>query len=191
MILSAHIIFGLSNIIFRNNYPSVNLFSQPSSPPFSIRSHPTWLPIYYKSNNPRWLCNPRSSSVYWRPPTFYASVLFTLHIYYGNWLDSAELKFPGLIGTTWCFSRSGKEYMWHSSLPLVPSSYPGRLASRNSPDSNDLLCPFLNPRHRSRRKHSLSIVEKACLERRCVRTKVIQLLLAYSLPRVCVYRAVD
>jgi hypothetical protein len=29
-----------------------------------------------------------------------------------------------------------------NSIPLLPSSYPGRLASRNSTDSNDLLCPF-------------------------------------------------
>jgi hypothetical protein len=31
------------------------------------------------------------------------------------------------------------------SIPLFPSSYPGRLASRNSTNSNDLLCPFYNP----------------------------------------------
>jgi hypothetical protein len=44
--------------------------------------------------------------------------------------------------------------------------------------------------HGPRRKHSLSIVGKACLHRRCITTEVTQLLLAYSLPRVCVYRVV-
>jgi hypothetical protein len=49
---------------------------------------------------------------------------------------------------------------------------------------------FITPRHGPRRKHSLSIVEKACLQRHCIATEVIRLLLAYSLPRDCVYRAV-
>jgi hypothetical protein len=40
------------------------------------------------------------------------------------------------------------------------------------------------------RKHSLSIVRKARVERRCMATEVIRLLLAYSLPRECVYRSV-
>jgi hypothetical protein len=38
-----------------------------------------------------------------------------------------------------------------------------------------------------RRKHSLSVVEKACLQRRCIATDVIRLLLAYLLPRERVY----
>jgi hypothetical protein len=37
--------------------------------------------------------------------------------------------------------------------------------------------------HGPRRKHSLSIVGKTCLQRRCIATEVTQLLLAYSLPR--------
>jgi hypothetical protein len=32
-----------------------------------------------------------------------------------------------------------------SSTPLLPSSYPGKTASRNSTDLNDLLCPFYYP----------------------------------------------
>jgi hypothetical protein len=35
---------------------------------------------------------------------------------------------------------------------LLPSSYPGRLASRNSTDSNDLLCPFYNNSARTTQK---------------------------------------
>jgi hypothetical protein len=31
-----------------------------------------------------------------------------------------------------------------SSIPLFPGSYPGRMASRKSTDSNDLLCNFYN-----------------------------------------------
>jgi hypothetical protein len=46
------------------------------------------------------------------------------------------------------------------------------------------------PPHGPRRKHSLSIVEKAYLQRRCMTTEVVWLLLAYSLPREFVYRAV-
>jgi hypothetical protein len=49
---------------------------------------------------------------------------------------------------------------------------------------------FLTALHGPRRKHSISIVETSCLQRRCITTEVIQLLLAYSLPRECVYRIV-
>jgi hypothetical protein len=55
-------------------------------------------------------------------------------------------------------------------FPLLPSSHPGRPAYRNSTNSNDLLCLFITPRHGPRRKHSLSIVEKSCLQRRCITT---------------------
>jgi hypothetical protein len=44
--------------------------------------------------------------------------------------------------------------------------------------------------HGPRRKYSLSIVGKACLQCRCIATEVTRLLLAYSLPRECVYRVV-
>jgi hypothetical protein len=37
--------------------------------------------------------------------------------------------------------------------------------------------------HGPRRKHCLSIVDNACLQRRCIATEAIGLLLAYSLPR--------
>jgi hypothetical protein len=38
--------------------------------------------------------------------------------------------------------------------------------------------------------HSLSVVGKALLQRRCIATEVIRFLLAYSLPREFVYRVV-
>jgi hypothetical protein len=82
-----------------------------------------------------------------------------------------------------------------NSIPLLPSSYPGRLASRNSTHhstttlstttySNDLLCPFITPRHGSRRKHNLSVVEKACLLIRCLTMNII-LLRAYASAGMC------
>jgi hypothetical protein len=39
-----------------------------------------------------------------------------------------------------------------TSIPLLPSSYPGKLASRNLTDSNDLLCPFNRPWERTAQK---------------------------------------
>jgi hypothetical protein len=45
-----------------------------------------------------------------------------------------------------------------NSIPLLPSSCPGRLESRNSTDLNDLLCPFYNSSARTSQKHSSSIV---------------------------------
>jgi hypothetical protein len=49
---------------------------------------------------------------------------------------------------------------------------------------------FITILHGPHRKHSFSIVKKAFLQRRCIATEVIRLLLAYSLPRECVYRVV-
>jgi hypothetical protein len=46
---------------------------------------------------------------------------------------------------------------------------------------------FITTLHGTRRKRSLSIVGKACLQRRCIATEVT---LAYSLPREGVYRVV-
>jgi hypothetical protein len=51
----------------------------------------------------------------------------------------------------------------------------------------NLLITFL---HGPRRKHSLSIAVKACLQRRYIAAEVTQLLLVYSLPRECAYRVV-
>jgi hypothetical protein len=39
-----------------------------------------------------------------------------------------------------------------NSIPLLPISYPGRLASRNSTNSNDLLCLLYNPSARTTQK---------------------------------------
>jgi hypothetical protein len=79
-----------------------------------------------------------------------------------------------------------------NSVPLLRTSYPGRLPSRNSTrlrlDSS--LHFFISTLHGPRRKHSLSIVEKSCLERSCIATEVTRLLLAYSVTRECVYRVV-
>jgi hypothetical protein len=52
----------------------------------------------------------------------------------------------------------------------------------NSP--NDLLRPFITPRHGTRRKHSLSIVEKASLPIRCLVMNVL-LLRAYESAGMC------
>jgi hypothetical protein len=48
---------------------------------------------------------------------------------------------------------------------------------------------FYNPSARTTQK-TLPLVGIACLQRRCIATEFIRLLLAYSLPRKCVYRAV-
>jgi hypothetical protein len=45
---------------------------------------------------------------------------------------------------------------------------------------------FITTLHGPFRKHSLSVAGKACLQRRCITTEVIRLLLAYSLQRECV-----
>jgi hypothetical protein len=49
---------------------------------------------------------------------------------------------------------------------------------------------FITTLHGPRRKHIFSIVGKVCLQRRCIATEITRFLLAYSLPRECVYRVV-
>jgi hypothetical protein len=71
-----------------------------------------------------------------------------------------------------------------------PSSYPGKLASRNSTQFFSTELFFITTLHEPRRKHSHSIAGKACLQRRCIITEVTRLLLAYSLPREWFYRVV-
>jgi hypothetical protein len=51
-------------------------------------------------------------------------------------------------------------------------------------NSNDLLRPFISPRHGPCRKHSLSVVEKACLLIRCVAMDVM-LLRVLAPARMC------
>jgi hypothetical protein len=46
---------------------------------------------------------------------------------------------------------------------------------------------FITPRHGPRGKYGLSLAEKACLQRRCIATKIIRFLLAFLLQRKCVY----
>jgi hypothetical protein len=58
---------------------------------------------------------------------------------------------------------------------LLPSSYPGRLASRNSADSNDLFRPIYNPSARTTQKTSSLLLRRrvhrrlfgCCLRIRC------------------------
>jgi hypothetical protein len=59
-----------------------------------------------------------------------------------------------------------------NSIPLLPSSYPGRLASRNSTQFFTIEFFSITTLHRSRRKRSLSIVGKSCLQCRCIATEV-------------------
>jgi hypothetical protein len=67
-----------------------------------------------------------------------------------------------------------------NSIPLLPSSYPGRLASRNSTQfytapASFATLSFMTTLHGSRRKHVHSIVEKACLHLRCLEIDVLLL----------------
>jgi hypothetical protein len=66
------------------------------------------------------------------------------------------------------------------SIHLLPSSYPGRLASRTQLFLTELF--FITTLHGPCRKHNLSIVTKARLQRRSTAMEVTLLLLAYSLP---------
>jgi hypothetical protein len=79
---------------------------------------------------------------------------------------------------------------WLSSIPLLPSSCPGRLASRNSTllDYFSIEPLFITILHGPRREHDLSIVGKVCLQRHFIATEVTRSLLAYSLPREYIYR---
>jgi hypothetical protein len=43
-----------------------------------------------------------------------------------------------------------------NSIPLLPSSYPGSLTSRNSTDTDNLLCPFYNTSAQTTRKTQLA-----------------------------------
>jgi hypothetical protein len=77
-----------------------------------------------------------------------------------------------------------------NSIPRLPRPYPGRLVSWHSTQFLLTELFFIITLHWACSKHSLSIVGKACLQHRCVATEVTRLLLAYSLPRECVYRVV-
>jgi hypothetical protein len=81
-------------------------------------------------------------------------------------------------------TANSEESIRFNSIHLLPSSYSGRLESRNSKGSSELF--FITTSKAQRRKHSFSIVGKACLQRRCITAEVTRLLLAYSLLRKCV-----
>jgi hypothetical protein len=80
-----------------------------------------------------------------------------------------------------------------NSIPLLPSSYPGRLASRNPTLHCITLTElfFITTLHGPCRKRGLSIVGKACLQCRCIATEVTLLMLACSLLRGCIYLVVS
>jgi hypothetical protein len=50
--------------------------------------------------------------------------------------------------------------------------------------SNDIICPFITPRHEPHRKNNPSVVEKDCLLIRCLAVGVI-LLRAYASTEMC------
>jgi hypothetical protein len=68
-----------------------------------------------------------------------------------------------------------------SSLKWTPST---ELFQLLTIESNDFLCPFITPRNGARRKHSLSIVEKACLLIRCLAIDAL-FLRAYASVGMC------
>jgi hypothetical protein len=76
------------------------------------------------------------------------------------------------------------------SIHLLPSLCRGRLTSGNSTQFLLTELFFITTLHGPRRKYSLCIDEKVCLQRRCIATEVTRLLLASSLPRQYFYRAV-
>jgi hypothetical protein len=87
---------------------------------------------------------------------------------------------------------------FHSLIPFLPlfckcqfnsirSSYPGRLASRTRLYYLLLYAAehfFITTLHEPRRKHSLSVVEKACLLFRCLAMDVL-FLRAYASAQMC------
>jgi hypothetical protein len=65
-----------------------------------------------------------------------------------------------------------------NSIPQIPSSYPGRLASRNSNQFISTELFLITTLYEPRRKHKLSIAGKACLQRRCIATEVTRVFVA-------------
>jgi hypothetical protein len=77
-----------------------------------------------------------------------------------------------------------------NSIPLLPSSYPGRLTSRNSTRFFSTELFFITTYNGSRKKNNFSIVGKECLQRRCIATELLNccLLIAAEicLPSRCI-----
>jgi hypothetical protein len=93
-----------------------------------------------------------------------------LHTHYG----SQSYPGNGFITVSLSLQLTHEVFFSHpSSFLSISSQSPSTANSKTGPNSrqqvsNDLLCPFITPRHGPRRKHSLSIVEKACLLIRCL-----------------------
>jgi hypothetical protein len=84
--------------------------------------------------------------------TITVSLNYTLQIsqYY---ITQSLLSIAGLSTLNWTALNNSD-----ALIPLLPSSYPGRLVSWNSTDSNNLLVIFIAPGHGLHRKHSSSTV---------------------------------
>jgi hypothetical protein len=85
------------------------------------------------------------------------------------------------------------QFRIHDSIQFLCS--PAHILSRNSNLHSMLLLTTselfsIITLHGPHRKHSLSDVGKACLQRCCIATEVTRLLFAYSLPWECVYSIV-
>jgi hypothetical protein len=66
-------------------------------------------------------------------------------------------------GSHFCLHSPTVNWALNSDTSIqFPSSHPGRLASWNSTDLNDLLCPFYNPSAQTAQKHSFSTVACIC-----------------------------
>jgi hypothetical protein len=124
--------------------------------------------------------------------TLYSSPLHTQYSLVVSWQR---------IYKSHCHFKSRMKFYLHSLIPFLPlfcscqlNSIP-LLPNVSKPNSTLHWAAlaeffFIITLHAPRRKHSLSTVEKACLQRRCIATEVTRLLFAYSLLRECVYGVV-
>jgi hypothetical protein len=114
----------------------------------------------------------------------------------GLWQSHCHFKshmkhsFPSLIPFLSIFCNCQFRRLDSILNPLLRRSYSGRLASQNSTQFFSTEPLFITTLDGPCRKHSLPIVRKACLKRRCIATEVTRLLLEYSLPQEYVYQVV-
>jgi hypothetical protein len=136
--------------------------------------------------------------------TFYSS---PLHTHYGS-QDSLVVSWQRIYESH-CHLKSHMKYSLHRIIPFLPLFYHRQFQTHDSiqflcsqhissqagvsKPNSILFCSYQlrnSSLHGPRRKHSFSIVRKACLQCRRIATKVTQRLFAYALPRECVYRIV-